>query len=169
MHPRRAHWKHTPNKKSTITHNRQIDKSSRRSGTSRCDRRGTAVKDGRSGPGHNERNLKLISSPSLPTPPTLPPSLPPLCLQRGASTSPRSPRTSRWCWESGWCCPAWSSTTAASSSGPRTAWPSAWERVSEVRDGGGEGKEGNNSAHGFGSAVAVRAATKAAAAEKRSS
>lgn len=35
------------------------------------------MKDGRSGPGHNERNLKLISSPSLPPPPTLPPSLPP--------------------------------------------------------------------------------------------
>lgn len=56
-----------------------------------------------------------------------------LLLQCGAFVSPKSPRTSRWCWENGWCCPVSSSTTAASSSGPRTAWHSALERVFEVK------------------------------------
>ncbi len=82
----------------------------------------SAIKDGSSCLDHNERKLKWISL------------LVPL-LQCGAFASPRSLQTSQWCWENGWCCPAWSSTTAASSSGPRTAWPSASERVSEVRKG----------------------------------
>lgn len=82
----------------------------------------SAIKDGSSWLGHNERNLKSILF-SVPL------------LQCGASASPRSLQTSQWYLENGWFCPAWSSTTAASSSGPRTAWPSASERVLEVREG----------------------------------
>lgn len=77
-----------------------------------------------------------------------------LLLQCGAFVSPKSLRTSRWCWENGWCCPVSSSTTAASSSGPRTAWHLALERVFEVKKNAAspscrdqsEVKKGNNSA-----------------------
>lgn len=90
-----------------------------------CVARCGAVKDGSSWPRSRWKEpLKLISPPLRPSPPQL-----------GAFASPRSPRTSRWCWGNGWCCPAWSSTTAASSSGPRTAWPSASARVCEVSGG----------------------------------
>ena len=82
----------------------------------------SAINDGSSRPGHSERNLKLISFSVL-------------LLQCGVCVSPRSLQTSQWCWGSGWCCPAWSSTTVASSSGPRTAWLLESERVFEVRVG----------------------------------
>lgn len=62
-----------------------------------------------------------------------------LSLQRGAFASPRSLQTSRWCWGSGWCCPAWSSTTAASFSGPKMAWPWVLARACEVSAEDGEG------------------------------
>lgn len=81
----------------------------------------SAIKGGSSLSGHYGRNLKLISL-SVPL------------LQCGAFASLRSRRTSRWYWGNGWCCLAWSSTTPASYSGPKTAWPLASERVSEVRE-----------------------------------